>query len=234
MDEKKLKRICQTLCHDTRGAIGASASLTSLFEREYSSVLDAKGMRWLSLISKECNNAQHKLTGFREYAQLFDCNYQFSTCNLNEVLARCVNEAQTQRTSDSSQSLLFDCDSIPLIHSSPELLSMFFKEVFVNAIEHAQLTEGLDKPTMLKCKVSYRNQGGYHVIICEDNGQAISPDKLTNIQQPFKSSEQSGTSHSGMGFSKLHRISELLEAHMDVSSGESPYTGLRVSLSFRP
>ena len=234
MDEKNLKRIFQTLCHDTKGAFGASASLTHLLEQEYSSVLDARAMKWLSLIAAESENALHKLTAFREYAQLFDCDYQFSTCNLNEVLARCVNEAQTQEAANSSQSLIFDCDSMPLIHSSPELLSMFFKEVFVNAIEHAQLPQDLDKPPMLKCKVWYRNQGGYHVIICEDNGHPISPDKFANIQQPFQSSEQSSSSHSGMGFSKLHRISELLQAYMDVSSGEAPYTGLRVSLSLKP
>lgn len=231
MDEKKLKRIFQVLCHDTKGSIGASASLIKMLEKKYAATFDDKDKQWFALINEEYQSAQFKLTAFREFAQLFDCDYEVEPCDVEAILMACAKEEEALRITSGSQQFDIMCDSIPFINTSPELLAMFYSEVFANSLEHACVPISASQAAQLKCKIKYETAGNYHKLIYVDNGSSLSADKLNHIQQPYKSSLACSHAHCGMGFSKLHRISELLGGHMNVSLGEAPYTGLRVSLS---
>ncbi|MFW8591671.1 ATP-binding protein [Glaciecola sp. 2405UD65-10] len=231
MDERKLKGVFKTLYHDVNGSIGVSASLLNLLDKEYSCALDDKARNWLSLVVMECSSAQHKLHAFRDYAQLFDCEYEFTACDINEIFMKCaMKEEAAKRTGSGELNLEIEYDVFPIIHSSSELILMFYQEVFSNIKQHAQLASNTPSNIGLKCQVRYQATATHHVLVCEDNGCSITTEKLNTIQRPFQSSLACSHDHCGMGFSKLHRISELLGGHMNVSLGEAPYTGLRISL----
>jgi hypothetical protein len=127
------------------------------------------------------------------------------------------------------------------------LLGLFLDELLANAISHAdprknestESTKDALSPQahILNCQLSYTLNDSLFTICFKDNGRRLLESELDFIQAPFTTLQHSFTKSftqtktAGMGFARLFRIAELLDASLKIKIGKGLYPGLQVELS---
>jgi light-regulated signal transduction histidine kinase (bacteriophytochrome) len=230
MNEAELKNFLRATANDMKNSVGASAALSQMVLDEYSEKLDAKAIKWLSLIKDESIITQNKLKGLSQFAHLFDYKVQFQKCSL----ARIVNEC-TETHADLAHTILELSQTpaqLPEIVTSHHLITLFFSELISNSIQHAMpLVQTTDK-RLLKIQITYTKSDTEHEISFQDNGQSLKLNELSLIKAPFKimHAQKIEAENSGLGLSKVMQISRILGGELDLELGNHAFPGLKVVL----
>lgn len=209
MNEAQIKAVLRAFVHDLIGTTSANAAFSRILSEEYANLMDARGLKWLDLVSTEYALTHTKLKRLSQYSQLFNYELQYEPCQLDVLINSC-NQIYNEQ-------LTVEFTGAPCVVSCKELLNIYFSELMSNTVKHGMPEHMTDQPA-LTAWIQYHEANGCHHFMYCDNGIGIHTNDIDYVLQPLNTLGEShdDNASAGLGFSILLRIAELLLGNLSV------------------
>ncbi|HNS22064.1 MAG TPA: ATP-binding protein [Sedimentisphaerales bacterium] len=173
--------------------------------------------RKIGIVQKETDRLEQILEGFLKYVRRPDL--QLETVDLNELVGDMIDFYSPQAYSYSltvRQSLINE----PLVC---RVDAGALKQVLLNLFINAQQAMSGGGDLMIHTS----RQGKLAVVVVNDTGRGIAPERLATLFQPYQSSRSGGM---GLGLATAKKIIEAHEGHIQVHSELGKGTSFTISL----
>lgn len=177
----------------------------------------AGASRKIAVIQKETDRLEQILEGFLKYIRRPDL--QLATVDLNELVSDMVDFYSPQAYSHSL-TVRHSLAAAPLIC---RVDAAALKQVLLNLFINAQ--QAMDTGGELMIRTA--RHGKHAVIVVNDTGRGIAPERLPTLFQPYQSSRSNGM---GLGLATAKKIVEAHKGSISVHSEPGKGTSFTISL----
>jgi len=177
----------------------------------------ASAARKIAIIQKETDRLEEIVEGFLKYVRRPDL--QLETVNLNELVSDMIDFYSPQAYSRS----LMVRQSLSEAPLSCRVDAGALKQVLLNLFINAQ--QAMDPGGELMIRTD--RQGRRAVILVNDTGRGIAPERLPALFQPYQSSRSSGM---GLGLAMAKKIVEAHQGSISVHSELAKGTSFKIEL----
>ncbi len=177
----------------------------------------AGASRKIDIVQKETDRLEQILDGFLKYVRHPDL--QLETVNLNELVGDMVDFYSPQAYSHSLTVRQGLIDAPLMCRVDAGALKQVLLNLFINA-QQAMDTGG-------ELMIHTARQGKYAVLVINDTGRGIAPERLPTLFRPYQSSRSSGT---GLGLATAKKIIEAHKGRISVHSEPGRGTSFTIEL----
>lgn len=182
------------LAHEINNPLTAIIANAQILQRELPADNDLQES--VDLISRAGARAAQVVRNLLDFARKED--FHLGLIDVNETVERALELIRHEIMSRNIQLIFTPDPSLPTILASEDHLQSVWLNLLLNAID------ALDKPSA-SIIVQTRKEGAEILVSIADNGKGISPQRLTNIFEPFYTTKAPGRG-TGLGLSVSHRI----------------------------
>jgi len=197
----ELKAFIDTVSHDLKSPIISTEILCNLLSEKYGDRLDAKGRRYLQLISASTSQMSRLVSDLLDLSRIGQVvpnlkNVDFSAL-VNDVVAKFQGII-----GDGDMELVVSHD-FPTIYCDAERMQQVLDNLLANAVRFAR---SADKP---RVEVGYEDAGNYHRCYVSDNGVGIDGQHHRKIFDAFQRIAEKGNEEgTGLGLTIVQRLVE--------------------------
>ncbi len=148
---------------------------------------------------------------------------QFSAVNIADVVQQSMQQLDIGAQAKGIAWELRVDDQKTTIKASAELLGIMVYNILDNAIKYC--------PQGSVVQIDIKDRQDDVLLIISDNGFGVSEEQLSHLQQRFYRVLGTHVTGSGLGLSIVSQIAKVLDAHMQITSGEGE-KGLRYQFVF--
>lgn len=217
-----LEAFSYSVSHDLRAPLRHINGFIELLEKNASSSLNEKGLRYVNIISQSARQMGQLIDDLLVFSRMGRTELTTATVDLNVL----VSEVITSLTPDTAgRSITWKIDLLPVFKSDSAMLRVVIMNLLSNAVKYTRTK------SHSVIEVHYSLHDGRHVVCVRDNGVGFNMEykhKLFGVFQRLHSSEQfEGT---GIGLAIVERIIKRLDgdvwAEGKVNEGAAVYFSL--------
>ncbi|MGM0601436.1 MAG: ATP-binding protein, partial [Candidatus Rifleibacteriota bacterium] len=196
------------IAHEIRNPLTGMKMIVQLLESEFSA--DDNRREPLSIIQKEIDRLEGIIGNLLDFAR--PTKPKAVEVSLEQVVDDCYKLVKNQLKKQQIKFEKITSGEYPSIIGDSDQLKQVFINIITNAIQAL--------PGGGEIKVTLKYQDEQVIVVFEDNGSGIPPEKLQDIFNPFMTTKEDGT---GLGLSMAQRIVEehggKIEVHSTVGEG---------------
>jgi PAS domain S-box-containing protein len=194
----ELEAFSYSVSHDLRAPLRAVDGFSRIVIEDYSSRLDAEGVRLLNVIRSSAQNMGHLIDDLLQFSRLSRKPLETSPLNVQSLAQDVSRDFQNVGDPRPAEFMIGD---LPEVHGDRSLLRQVFVNLFSNAIKYSKESERVE------VEVGGFSKNGENIYFVRDHGIGFDmkyASKIFGVFQRLHDAEQfEGT---GVGLAIVHRI----------------------------
>ena len=195
---KEIESFSYSVSHDLRTPLRALNGFASLLIEDYSTALDAEGIRMLSIITENANRMGKLIDDLLEFSKLSRYEVKYLPIDMVRMVHEVIEELVPGK---KRRPILFTVQPLPGVSGDPSMIRQVWRNLISNAIK---FSSGTPDP---RIEIGYSTENNYPCFFIKDNGVGFDPEfkeKLFGVfQRLHGATEFEGT---GVGLAIVQRI----------------------------
>lgn len=198
---KDLKTFSYTVSHDLKAPVRTVNGFGERMMKEYESVLDDRGKRWLNFIIDNGKHMDTLINDILSYSKISQEKPSAVEINTNDMVEMIYQELKEMYKEYNH--IQFNYQELPHIKMDRNMAYSIWLNLLENAVKYSKDNEEII------VDIEHRREGDHYIFSVEDNGLGLDESDFEKIFEPFKRlhnrAEFEGT---GIGLATVRKIAE--------------------------
>ena len=198
-------QLAAKMAHEVRNPLSSIKGAAQLMRNEYEDL--APFREFLDIIIEEVNSLNRITTDLLDFARPMQVDAQ--EVDINEMAKRTLAFLGVMLVENHVEAVFVPDEKLPMIEGDPRQIEQVMRNIVINAVQ--AMPEG----GALSMRTFYDREAEKVIIRFSDTGMGITPERISDIFQPFFTTKTKGT---GLGLPIVRRILENHGGSVEVSS----------------
>lgn len=172
-----MQSFAYTVSHDLSSPLRALYGFADILSKKYSTMLDDKGLSYLSLLHDGGIKAQAMIQGLLDYSRIYS---QGQTAEITPLSNAITAALETIGARGKTHSLTPFIGDLPACFCDRKQIEQLFEILLHNAVTYRSLT------VPIKVSIEAKDTESHWIVSVTDNGIGIPPESATCVFQIFK------------------------------------------------